>query len=411
VPTKNGYTFGGWYEDYYFTNPFDFSTIITSDLVLYAKWAKTDEIDTVQMLRDSISELNDDISTLTDDNARLQIDSATLANDNDRLQIDSATLADDNARLQIDSATLADDIARLQIDSATLADDIARLQIDSATLANDIARLYDTILARDNTIANLKDLLDLCQNSSNQELLAIIEGLKADTLRLNSEVETLIIDTLRLHNDNTTLITINNELKTDTANLNHIITVRDETIADLQDQLALCQSGDNSELYERIEALINDTVRLHGDNTTLTIINNELKTDTANLNAQIAALQAQLANCGNGNDELLQQLQDSIQWLELLLAECGNPNITLNPVSEIDVHIYPNPVVDILHIDILGNHADYTKIVELYDMLGKRVYLGRIPTGTTQLSINMTPFRKGHYILRIGNRMAKIIKN
>ena len=39
-PTKDGYTFGGWYSDEALTKPFDFSTnLITKNTVIYAKWS------------------------------------------------------------------------------------------------------------------------------------------------------------------------------------------------------------------------------------------------------------------------------------------------------------------------------------------------------------------------------------
>ncbi len=37
-PTKSGYTFGGWYTDSACTTAFDFNTVVTSDITLYAKW-------------------------------------------------------------------------------------------------------------------------------------------------------------------------------------------------------------------------------------------------------------------------------------------------------------------------------------------------------------------------------------
>ncbi|QSO51242.1 InlB B-repeat-containing protein [Alicyclobacillus curvatus] len=37
-PTKAGYLFGGWYSDKGLTTPFNFSTAVTSDTTLYAKW-------------------------------------------------------------------------------------------------------------------------------------------------------------------------------------------------------------------------------------------------------------------------------------------------------------------------------------------------------------------------------------
>lgn len=37
-PTREGYVFGGWYTDEVCTSAYDFSTFVTEDLILYAKW-------------------------------------------------------------------------------------------------------------------------------------------------------------------------------------------------------------------------------------------------------------------------------------------------------------------------------------------------------------------------------------
>ena len=39
-PTRDGYTFGGWYTDEACTQAYDFNTPVTADLTLYAKWTK-----------------------------------------------------------------------------------------------------------------------------------------------------------------------------------------------------------------------------------------------------------------------------------------------------------------------------------------------------------------------------------
>ena len=39
-PTRDGYTFGGWFTDEACTQAYDFSTPVTADLMLYAKWTK-----------------------------------------------------------------------------------------------------------------------------------------------------------------------------------------------------------------------------------------------------------------------------------------------------------------------------------------------------------------------------------
>ena len=40
APTKEGFTFDGWYEDSTFSKEFDFNTPITNSMTLYAKWAE-----------------------------------------------------------------------------------------------------------------------------------------------------------------------------------------------------------------------------------------------------------------------------------------------------------------------------------------------------------------------------------
>ena len=41
-PTREGYTFGGWYIDAACTEAYDFATAVTSDMTLYAKWTKNE---------------------------------------------------------------------------------------------------------------------------------------------------------------------------------------------------------------------------------------------------------------------------------------------------------------------------------------------------------------------------------
>jgi|GEM_PF-2355437 len=38
APTREGYTFGGWYSNVGLTNAYDFDTVVTADLTLFAKW-------------------------------------------------------------------------------------------------------------------------------------------------------------------------------------------------------------------------------------------------------------------------------------------------------------------------------------------------------------------------------------
>lgn len=43
APTKTGYDFAGWYRDISLTTAYDFNTVITSSIILYAKWTLTSD--------------------------------------------------------------------------------------------------------------------------------------------------------------------------------------------------------------------------------------------------------------------------------------------------------------------------------------------------------------------------------
>ena len=48
-PTKNGFTFGGWYEDGTYAHEFDFNTPITANTTIYAKWNEVRQGDQIQI--------------------------------------------------------------------------------------------------------------------------------------------------------------------------------------------------------------------------------------------------------------------------------------------------------------------------------------------------------------------------
>jgi len=95
------------------------------------------------------------------------------------------------------------------------------------------------------------------------------------------------------------------------------------------------------------------------------------------------------------------------------------------------VQVFPNPVIDELRIVIPPDLPTNT-VVELFDMSGRRVFSAPVgayairPTSTIAanagggvcntplrgdtITIDMTPFYPGNYILRIGNHTAKIVK-
>jgi len=73
--------------------------------------------------------------------------------------------------------------------------------------------------------------------------------------------------------------------------------------------------------------------------------------------------------------------------------------------AENSVKVYPNPVIDVLNVDIL-NLAD-NQLVEIYDLTGKKI-LNKKLTGNT---IDVNSLLSGIYILKIGSYKTKFIKN
>jgi hypothetical protein len=76
------------------------------------------------------------------------------------------------------------------------------------------------------------------------------------------------------------------------------------------------------------------------------------------------------------------------------------------------IRVYPNPVIDELRITI--DDLRIGEMIELFDMTGKCVFSQRIIRQSSivnrQFVIDMTPFQPGHYILRIGTHVARIVK-
>ena len=52
APTKEGFTFDGWYEDSTFSKNFDFNTPITHSMTLYAKWEAANSINEIRLVGD-----------------------------------------------------------------------------------------------------------------------------------------------------------------------------------------------------------------------------------------------------------------------------------------------------------------------------------------------------------------------
>ena len=151
------------------------------------------------------------------------------------------------------------------------------------------------------------------------------------------------------------------------------------------------------------------------------VATNDLGRDTASFRVEITGTSfADLVNelnllldaCRNNADSLqgiINLLEIELDDLQKKLDACLAGNVSNSPHIPMEqVNIYPNPVTNALNVV----NFDWTAgdVVELFDMGGRRVFMERVNAPVETFTINMSSFQSGTYILRIGNRVARVIK-
>ena len=72
--------------------------------------------------------------------------------------------------------------------------------------------------------------------------------------------------------------------------------------------------------------------------------------------------------------------------------------------------MFPNPAATILHLESNVISKDDVQI-EIYDVLGKKVYFEKLTTnGTISISINITGFKSGIYSVRMICGNEQVVK-
>jgi hypothetical protein len=104
----------------------------------------------------------------------------------------------------------------------------------------------------------------------------------------------------------------------------------------------------------------------------------------------------------------------TVQQTTFQLTNVQNLSFTFNQSTNIrtdnysSLQVFPNPVNYELRIVIPSETRNLGDIVELFDINGRRVYSAR--ANDSEITIDMSPFQSGSYILRIGNRTTKVVK-
>ena len=158
-------------------------------------------------------------------------------------------------------------------------------------------------------------------------------------------------------------------------------------------------------LRDSISTLQDSISTLHNDIFICESENNVLNDSILVLNDSIGTLHLIIAEWIEVTSELL----DSIVWLQQLLDECEDVGVQTQDVSLRQLQIFPNPVN--YKLTITNYDWQVNDVVELYDMSGRIVETWRAASlQHGEFTIDMSPFNSGNYILRIGNRVAKVVK-
>jgi hypothetical protein len=80
------------------------------------------------------------------------------------------------------------------------------------------------------------------------------------------------------------------------------------------------------------------------------------------------------------------------------------PPTSIIETSDVRLVVYPNPVFDILHIE---NPTNELLTVEIYTLSGIRIATFTNVTST----IDLSQLPSGTYLLRVGARVVRIVKN
>jgi hypothetical protein len=109
-------------------------------------------------------------------------------------------------------------------------------------------------------------------------------------------------------------------------------------------------------------------------------------------------------------EDAIEALLEEIDILTAQLDECLAAQSSVRGLSNtILLEVSPNPVTNEVRITNEWAAGDN---VEIFNSRGQNVFFqqGGIPGTTSELVINMSSFQAGNYIVRVGNRIAKVVK-
>jgi uncharacterized protein YjdB len=274
--------------------------------------------------------------------------------------------------LSNDVATLQALVIRLLTDSIALRTTISDLQMQLGIAQNDNSSLQTQLNTANSTIAAVRDSVGTLKGQ--------LSTAQSDNSNLQAQLSTANTTITAVRDSVGTLQSSNSGLQTQLSTANSTITAVRDSVSGLQTQLSTAQSA-NSNLQAQLSTA----------NTTIATVRDSvsgLQTQLSVANADIATLTQDLNTCKAG----------------------GGTTAVAAPVTAL-LKVYPNPVQNgELIIDDPQLETDGK--VEIYNVNGGLVETRRAASlqgGTITINIGHLP--AGIYIVKVGNKAAKIVVN
>ena len=108
--------------------------------------------------------------------------------------------------------------------------------------------------------------------------------------------------------------------------------------------------------------------------------------------------------------------KEAVNYYRLKIEREGKSDysslITVKYVIETNkTMLYPNPTKNVIWIKAEEANNNNKEIIDLevYDILGERIYASKMETGNTQ-KVDMSNYQTGYYCVKIGNQTYKVFK-
>ena len=90
------------------------------------------------------------------------------------------------------------------------------------------------------------------------------------------------------------------------------------------------------------------------------------------------------------------------------VTRINNHTLSVNNSEIVETfNVFPNPAIESLKIELIESS---NSVISIYSMAMKKIMSVEVPSGQTEVNINISELKSGMYLIKIGDEIKKIIK-